>query len=55
MEGRIVTVLKAVLFIAFISMIILGQKQVGYGNLLMMLLGLGGLLGLLYSYNKKYK
>lgn len=55
MEGKIFTYFKMVLLIAFIAMVIWGQRQVGYGNLAVMLIGLGGLLGLLYSYNKKYK
>lgn len=55
MDGTIFTVFKAVLFVLFIAMIVWGQTQVSYGNLVIMLIGLGGLLGLLYSYNKKYR
>ena len=55
MEGKIGTILKAVLFVIFLVMVIWGQRQIGYGNLAMMLIGLAGMLGLLYSYNRKYK
>lgn len=50
--GRAINI---ILFVAFLTMIIVGQKQTGYGNLLMMLAGLVGLLSLLYLYNKKYR
>ncbi len=50
--GRVINI---ILFVAFLTMIIVGQKQTGYGNLLMMLGGLVGLLSLLYLYNKKYR
>lgn len=55
MEGRMITIVKLILFVIFMAMIIVGQKQVGYVSLAVMLIGLGGLLGLLFSYNKKYK
>ncbi|WMC94053.1 DUF6903 family protein [Kineothrix sp. MB12-C1] len=50
--GRVINI---ILFVTFLTMIIVGQKQTGYGNLLMMLGGLVGLLSLLYLYNKKYR
>ncbi|TCL61097.1 hypothetical protein EDD76_101194 [Kineothrix alysoides] len=58
MEGKIllaVKIVKIILFVVFLMMIIWGQKQVGYVNLGVILAGLGGLLMLLYSYNKKYR
>ena len=58
-ESRIIptlmVILKLILFIVFLTMIIKGQKTVGYKNLAQMLIGLAGLLVLLYSYNKKYQ
>ncbi len=58
MEGKkllAVKTVKMILFVVFLTMIIWGQKQVGYVNLGIMLTGLAGLLMLLYSYNKKYR
>lgn len=55
MEGKFSGIIKIILFVVFLVMIIWGQRQAGYGNLLAMLIGLAGLLGLLYSYNRKYK
>ena len=54
MKAKIVIILKLVVFIICLALIIIGQKTVGKPELGMMLLGLGGLLGLLYDYNRKY-
>ena len=58
-ESRVIptlmVILKLILFIVFLSMIIRGQRTVGYKNLVQMLIGLAGLLVLLYSYNKKFQ
>jgi hypothetical protein len=54
MKAKIVVILKLVVFIICLALIIIGQKTVGKLELGMMLLGLGGLLGLLYDYNRKY-
>ena len=42
------------LFIVFAAMVIIGQKTVSYGALGLMLLGLFGLLALLYVYNSSF-
>lgn len=55
MEDRLGLVLKIVLFLVFCGMVIFGQRQSSYGNLVMMLVGLAGLIGLLYLYNRKYR
>lgn len=55
MDGKLSFILKFILFIIFVGMVIWGQRQVGYGNLAVMLAGLGGLLGMLYAYNRKYR
>ena len=54
MKSSLVVILKLVVFISCLSLIIIGQKTVGKLELGMMLLGLAGLLGLLYNYNRKY-
>ncbi|MEH7085054.1 hypothetical protein V7139_20265 [Neobacillus drentensis] len=54
MKTTFVVILKLVVFIICLALIIIGQKMVGKLELGMMLLGLAGLLGLLYDYNRKY-
>jgi hypothetical protein len=54
MKATIIIILKLIVFIICLSMIFIGQKTVGKSELGMMLLGLAGLLGLLYDYNRKY-
>lgn len=48
-----------VIFVLVISvgLVIYGQKSIGGGvkNLVLMLLGVAGFLGLLFAYNKQYK
>lgn len=48
-------VLAAVLFVVCIALVVIGQRNVGLPGTLIMLLGLAGLIGLLYAYNRKYK
>lgn len=55
MEDRLGLIIKIVLFLVFCVMVIFGQRQSSYGNLAMMLVGLAGLIGLLYLYNRKYR
>lgn len=47
-------VLKVLFFIVCIVLVVYGQRTVGKGYLLMQLIGLGGLLVLLWNYNRKY-
>ena len=54
MKANVLVIIKMVVFIICLSLIIIGQKTVGKPELGMMLLGLAGLLGLLYDYNRKY-
>jgi presenilin-like A22 family membrane protease len=46
---------KAIIFVACIAAVIIGQKTVGWGYLALMLGGLAGLLALLWSYNRRYQ
>ncbi|MEK4499180.1 MULTISPECIES: DUF6903 family protein [Bacillus] len=54
MKVNILFVIKIVVFIVCLSFIIIYQKTAGKFELGMMLIGLAGLLGLLYNYNRKY-
>ncbi|MCH1624158.1 DUF6903 family protein [Ferdinandcohnia quinoae] len=47
-------IIKLILFIICIALIIIGQSTVGKPNFGIMLIGLAGLLLLLYDYNRKY-
>lgn len=48
-------VLLVIIFIVSIALIFIGQKNVGYAGLMTELLGLAGILGILYTYNGRYK
>lgn len=48
-------ILKVVIFFVCMGLIIWGQRTVGYVYLTAQLVGLAGLLGLLYVYNKAYR
>ena len=54
-RNMIKNIAMAVLFFVFLGMIIVAQKTVSLANLGVELLGLAGLLTLLYVYNRKYK
>jgi hypothetical protein len=47
--------INIVAFVVFLSMIIIGQKNIGIPGLCTMLVGLIGLLTQLFLYNKKNK
>ncbi|MBV7505565.1 hypothetical protein KW850_09890 [Bacillus sp. sid0103] len=54
MKANIIVVIKIVVFIICLALIINDQKTAGKLELGIMLIGLAGLLGLLYDYNRKY-
>lgn len=51
----LVGIIVTVVFIVCIALVIIGQKNTGPQGLLMMLVGLAGLLVLLWLYNRQYK
>ncbi len=55
MNKNIAIIIKLVIFIVCLGLIIWGQKTVSYLNLGAQLVGLSGLLVLLYTYNKTYR
>ena len=48
-------IINIIAFVVFLSMIILGQKNIGIPGLSVMLVGLIGLLTQLFLYNRKHK
>lgn len=55
MKKWIIRLVCLVLFIVFIAMIAIGQRTVGLPYLGMMLVGLIGLLAMLFIYNKQHQ
>lgn len=56
MENNIIkNIVMIILFFVFLGMIIIGQKTVGLSNLGLELVGLAGLLALLFVYNRTYR
>lgn len=54
-KSILTTVLAVVFFIVCVALVVIGQRDVGPQGLLIMLLGLAGLILLLYLYNRKFK
>lgn len=52
---RVKTIVMAVVFVVCLLMIILGQRNVGYQGLFVELIGLVGLLAVLFAYNRDHK
>ena len=48
-------ILKCICLVICVGLVIIGQKNVSYQGIGIMLAGLGGILLLLYLYNRKYK
>lgn len=48
-------ILVAVIFVVCVALVVIGQKEIGYAGLGKQLLGLAGLLGLLWAYNRQYR
>lgn len=53
-KATILLVVKAILFVIFMAMVIIGQRTTGHLYLFVQLIGLSGLLVLLWNYNRKY-
>lgn len=48
-------IVQVIIFIICLALVIIGQRNVGPQGTLVMILGLAGLIGLLYHYNRKFK
>lgn len=51
----IIRLFYLLVFIVSMTLIVTGQRNIGPGGLVTMLVGLLGILALLYLYNKKYQ
>lgn len=47
-------IVKIIVFLVSLGLVIYGQRTTGKAELGIMLVGLAGLLGLLYNYNRKF-
>jgi hypothetical protein len=48
-------ILKGICVVVCVGLVIIGQKNISYQGLFTMLAGLGGILLLLYLYNRKFQ
>lgn len=55
MQKWIIRIVSLIIFIVCIALIVAGQKTVGVPNLIKMLVGVLGILALLFVYNKKHQ
>jgi len=54
MNEKVMMVIKWLFFIVSVGLVIYGQRTTGKGYLFIQLIGLSGLLFLLWNYNRKY-
>ena len=54
-ENKVMNIIMIVLLFVFLGMIIWAQKTVSVRNLMIEIVGLTGLLTLLFLYNRKHK
>ena len=51
----LVTVLKLIAFVICLGLVVVGQKTVGIPYLFMEIVGVIGIMALIYLYNRKYQ
>ena len=49
------TILSLIAFIVCVALVVIGQKTVGIPNLMMEIVGVIGIMILIYLYNRKYQ
>lgn len=54
MNDKVKTILKIIIFLVSVFLVIYGQKTVGRNYLFIQLIGLAGLITLLWNYNRKF-
>lgn len=55
MSNVVRNIILLIVFVVCIALIVIGQKNISVTGLVMELIGLAGLLVLLFLYNRKYK
>ena len=55
MNKWLIGLICLIVFIVCVALIVVGQRNVGPTGLMTMIVGLLGILGLMYMYNKKYQ
>ena len=55
MKDKLQNLSLILIFIISIILVFVGQKNIGYAGLGAQLLGLAGLISILYTYNKRFK
>lgn len=55
MKKVITTILLLAVFAVCVALTVIGQRNIGPAGLLMQLLGLAGMVLLLWNYNRKFK
>lgn len=54
MKNTWIVLAKMIVFILFVGLVIFGQRTVGRGYLLIQLIGLAGIVLMLWDYNRKF-
>lgn len=54
-DNKVMNIVMIILFFVFLGLIVWAQKTVSVRNLMIEIVGLTGLLTLLFLYNKKHK
>lgn len=55
MNNTIKNIVMGLVFILSIVLIFVGQRNIGYTGLVVELIGLAGIIGTLFVYNRRYK
>lgn len=55
MDNRVQNIILALIFVVSIVLVFVGQKYIGYAGLGAELIGLVGVIAVLYTYNKRFK
>lgn len=54
MNDNLKTIIKIIIFLVSVFLVIYGQKTIGRNYLVLQLIGLSGLIALLWNYNQKF-
>lgn len=54
MNEKLKIIIKIIIFLVSVFLVIYGQRTIGRNYLVLQLIGLAGLIGLLWNYNQKF-